>query len=45
MPSNVWDEIIYTFPYFNGWSFGVGKYHTWLGMWLLIYAGIKLNPG
>ena len=45
----VWDEITYQFPNFNGQplKFGNGlviSSHTFLGMWLLIHAGIKVTP-
>ena len=35
----VWGEITYPFP--NRW---VIPSHTFLGMWLLIHAGIKVDP-
>ena len=55
MPSKAWDKITYTFPNFNsaaarhhqvlkfedGW---VVSFHILLGVWLLIHAGIKVNP-
>ena len=42
---NVWDEINYPFPNFNGctveiWVWIVILSHTLLGMWLLVHAGI-----
>ena len=45
----VWDEITYPFPNFNGKAVEVWKLisnftHTLLSMWLLIFAGIKINP-
>ena len=42
----MWDEIMYLFQNFNGavWE-GISNFiHTWLEMWLLIHAGIKVNP-
>ena len=46
----MWDEIIYPFPSLNGFvplKFGNGyviSSHTALGMWLLVHAGIRINP-
>ena len=42
------DEIRYTFPNFNGGTVEVGEcimipFHTFLGMWLFIDAGIIVN--
>ena len=44
---NVWDEITYPFPNFNGCTIEVLEWinnfiSRWLGMWLLIHAGIKV---
>ena len=43
-----WDEITYPFPNFNGCAVEVGEWiilsHTILGTWLLIHAGIEVNP-
>ena len=42
----VWDQIFYTFPNFNGATIEVGNgslisSHTLLGMWLIIYPWIN----
>ena len=42
MLRKLWDEITYPFPNFNGFS--VISFHTLQCMWLLIHAGIKVNP-
>ena len=46
---NVWDEISYPFPNFNGatvevWEWISNFAHTSHCMWLFIHAGIKVNP-
>ena len=38
----VWDEITYPFPNFSGAAIEVWEWI--LDMWLLIHAGIKVNP-
>ena len=45
----MWDEIIHLFSNFNGAIVEFGNeytiwFHTSLGMWLVIHAGIKVNP-
>ena len=45
----VWDAITYLFPNFNSatvevWAWISNFSHTVLDMWLLIHAGIKVNP-
>ena len=45
----VWDEISYPFPNLNGATVEVGNgqvisSHTLLSVWLLIHAGVKVNP-
>ena len=40
IPGNVWDEITFPFPNFNG----AISYHILIWMWLLINAGIKVKP-
>ena len=45
----IWDEITDLYSNFNGatvevWNGKVISSHTLLGMWLLIHAGIKVNP-
>ena len=50
MPNKVWDEISYPFPNFrvqglHCWSLGIDiTSHNLLVMWLLIDAGIQVNP-
>ena len=49
----MWNEIIYPFLSFNGATVQPLKFregyvipsHTSLGVWLLIYDGVKVNPG
>ena len=46
---DVWDEITYPFANFNGCTFEVRQWISnfithFMGMWLLIHAGIKVNP-
>ena len=38
----VWDEITYPFPKFE--NVLVISFHTMPGMWLVIHAGIKVDP-
>ena len=46
----VWDEINYPFPIFNGagdvevWEQILISSHILLDMWLLIHSGIQANP-
>ena len=45
----VWDEITYPFPNINDGATEVCEsisysFYTLLDMWLLIHAGIKVNP-
>ena len=43
----MWNEIIYLFPNFNGATVEVWEIilsHTFLDMWLIIHAGIKIYP-
>ena len=45
MSSKMWDEIIYTFPNFNGWSLGMGKWFhpsIYNGFNYLYMVGLKL---
>ena len=49
MASKVWTEIIHPFPNINGaatdiWNRQVISSHILLDLWLLIHAGIKVNP-
>ena len=46
---NMWGEITYPFPNFNGYTVEVWEWisnlsHVLLGMWLLIHAEIKVKP-
>ena len=45
----VWDVITYPFPNFNGctveaWEWISNFTTLFTGMWLVIHAGIKVNP-
>ena len=41
----VWDEITYPFPNFNGATVEVWEWiSSFMDMWLLIHAGVKVKP-